>query len=107
MREWAFHTPFKPEADQPHIIIRLKKPANLRQVAVENRKGTQFLPRSTGLTLWLSSDGKEWRQVWQAESPQAEWLIDLGVGQPAQYLKLGLPGKGVLHLREVVVYGDP
>lgn len=108
MREWAFHTQFKPEeAKQPHIIIRLKKPANLRQVAVENRKGTQFLPRSTGLTLWLSSDGNEWRQVWQAESPQAEWLIDLGVGQPAQYLKLGLPGKGVLHLREVVVYGDP
>ncbi len=104
--EWAFHTPFKPEADQPHIIIRLKKPANLRQVAVENRRGANFLPRSKGLTLWLSSDGNEWRQVWQAESPQAEWLIDLGAGQQAQYLKLGLPGKGVLHLREVVVYGD-
>lgn len=104
--EWAFHTPHNPEADQPHIVIRLKKPAHLRQVAVQNRKGTEFLPRSTGLTLWLSSDGKEWRQVWQAESPQAEWLIDLGAGQQAQYLKLGLPGKGVLHLREVVVYGD-
>jgi WD40 repeat protein len=104
--EWAFHTPFKPEADQPHIIIRLKKPANLRQVAVENRRLAESHERAKGLTLWLSADGQEWSQVWQAESPQAEWLIDLGAGQQAQYLKLGLPGKGVLHLREVVVYGD-
>jgi hypothetical protein len=105
--DWAFHTQYQPEeANQPHIIIRLKKPANLRQVAVENRRLAEFHERAKGLTLWLSADGQEWRQVWQAESPQAEWLIELGTGQQAQYLKLGLPGKGILHLREVVVYGD-
>ncbi len=105
--DWAFHTQYQPEeANQPHIIIRLKKPANLRQVAVENRRWAEFHERAKGLTLWLSADGQEWRQVWQAENPQAEWLIELGTGQQAQYLKLGLPGKGILHLREVVVYGD-
>ena len=104
--EWAFHTQDKPEADQPHIIIRLKKPDNLRQIAVVNRQAAEFRERAKDLTLWLSADGQEWRQVWQAESPQAEWLIDLGTGQQAQYLKLGLPGKGVLHLSEVIVYGD-
>ncbi|MEQ1750872.1 MAG: discoidin domain-containing protein, partial [Prosthecobacter sp.] len=103
--EWAFHTQDKPEADQPHIIIRLKKPDNLRQIAVKNRQAAEFRERAKDLTLWLSADGQEWRQVWQAESPQAEWLIDLGTGQQAQYLKLGLPGKGVLHLSEVIVYG--
>jgi hypothetical protein len=57
------------------------------------------------LTLWLSTDGKAWKEVWQAEKVEQAWTVDLGEGEKAQYLKLGLRGKGTLHLNKVTVFG--
>ena len=56
--------------------------------------------------MWISDDGESWREVWQAESPQAEWTVELPEGTECTFLKLGLPGKGTLHLNQVVVFGE-
>ena len=55
--------------------------------------------------MWISDDESNWRQVWQAESPEYEWLVELKDRPTAKFIKIGLPKPGVLHLREVVVFG--
>ncbi len=99
----AFHTAENAEA--PSIIIRLEKPHRVRCVRVVNRKGG-FHERADGLTLGLSDDGETWKPVWQADKPAPEWQIDVPNSGPCQYLKLGLPGGGTLHLNQVTVFGE-
>ena len=61
--------------------------------------------RAAGLTLWVSNDGKQWKEVWKAKSVAPEWLADLGGDVECTYLKIGLPTKGTLHLNKVTVFG--
>jgi putative heme-binding domain-containing protein len=100
--DFAFHTPH--DIDEPHLIIRLEKPAEVRFVKIENRVRSLH-DRAAGLTLWLSDDGKEWKEVWKAAKPEKEWLVELPAGTKARFLKLGLPGKGTFHLNQVAVFG--
>ncbi len=100
--DFAFHTPH--DASQPHIVIKLEKPAEVRFVKIENRVNSLH-ERAAGLTLWISDDEKNWKQVWQAAKPEKEWTVALPEGTRGQFLKLGLPGKGTLHLNQVAVFG--
>jgi len=84
-------------------VIKLDKPGSIRHVAIENRHN---LPdRAGGLTMWVSTDQKKWRQVWQAPSVKSKWAVDLPAAPLAQYIKLGLRRKGTLHLAKVTVFG--
>jgi N-acetylglucosamine-6-sulfatase len=102
----AFHSA---DIDQPHVIIRLDQPARLRYVRIVNRTSSDesLQARAAGLMLWLSDDGQVWRTVWQAKDVQPEWLVELAPAQTAQFLKLGLPRHGILHLNQVVAFGSP
>ncbi len=102
--DFLFHT--APNMTNPHIVIRLSSESEISALKVVNRPGQSTLARAEALTLWLSSDEKTWRQVWQADSVAKEWLIELPDAPKARYLKIGLPRKGTLHLREVVVFGQ-
>ena len=104
--ECAFHS--RDEAE-PFVVIDLGELCRVEAVEVRNRGGQA--QRAAGLTLWVSADGEDWRQCWQAADVRTDWMIDLtgaeGGGASARYLKLGLPAgqRGILHLRAVNAFG--
>ena len=98
----AFHS--AENADQPHVIIKLADQRAVRYLRIRNR-ANQLHERAAGLTAWVSGDGKTWTRLWQAKDVQPEWLADLGKDVACRYLKIGLPGRGTLHLNKVTVYG--
>lgn len=103
-REFSFHSPNE-DAQSPAVAIRLSAPSEIRHITLQNRRNPQFYDRAKDLAVWISDDGQEWKQVWKSEKPEAEWSIDLPAGTKGRFLKVGLDGKGILHLNQIVVYG--
>jgi putative heme-binding domain-containing protein len=101
--DFVFHSAH--DAEQPAVTIQLPAESEVRHVWLQNRLSSQFHERAEGLTVWTSSDGKEFKKVWSAEKPQAEWMIDLPEGTRARYLRVGLDGKGTFHLNRGAVFG--
>ena len=99
----AFHS--AEGADRPHIIVKLDKERSIRFLQIRNRRES-FYERAKGLTVWVSRDGKRWKEIWQAKSVEPEWLVDAGKDVRGAYLKIGLPGRGTLHLNKVTVFGE-
>ena len=104
--DFAFHSPTSPPSKNPHVIVRLAKPAIVRAIAMENRTNKQFHKRAEGLAIWLSADGKKWNQAWKAEKPAAKYVAELSESEPVQFVKVGLDGDGIFHLNHITVYGD-
>ena len=104
-REFAFHSP-QPAIKNPFVEVMLSKASEIRHIKLQNRRSKVFYDRADGLTVWLSMDGKKWKQVWQAEKPAAEYSVDLPGGKKAQYLKIGLNKPGIFHLNQIVVFGE-
>jgi len=106
LQDYAFHTA---AIAGPHVVVDLQESCRLDAVQIVNR--TSHPERAAGLTLWLSADGREWRQAWEDKEAKPEWTVDLragsDVGPEARYLKIGLPATstGALHLRAVNVFG--
>lgn len=107
LKEFAFHSA---ESVGPAVMIDLGGAARIGVIRLVNRSSHQ--DRASGITVWLSDNATDWRQVWQAEDVAADWTIDLrsieGQETLARYLKVGLPPdrKGILHLRAVDVFGS-
>ena len=102
--DFAFHSANRPSKNTD-VVIRLPAPAEIRHVELVNRFSEQFHDRAEGLAMWVSADGKDWKQVWKSAEPKAKWSIDLPPGTRGQYLKLALTQPGILHLAQGVVYG--
>jgi putative heme-binding domain-containing protein len=102
--DFTIHSP--EPASNPHVLVRLARPSKIHRIWVQNRVNKQFHDRAKSLALWLSNDGKSWQRIWQAESPAAEWQIDLPQPLDARFLKIGLQETGILNLRQMVVYGE-
>ncbi len=105
-REFAFHSP-NSATQSPAILIRLKQPSEIRHIYIQNRRNSQFYNRAQDLAVWVSTDGMQWKQVWRSEKPDGEYEIDLPAGTRGRFVKIGLDGKGILHLNQVVLYGPP
>lgn len=93
-------------AEEPAITIRLAKESDIRHIWLQNRLEPQFFSRAEGLTIWVSNDGKDFKEVWHAEKPKAEWTADLPAGVRAKYIRIGLVGRGIFHLNRVAVFGE-
>lgn len=104
-RDFAFHSPNE-GSDDPAVFVRLKQPAELRHVSIQNRRNSQFYSRAKDLAVWVSVDGKSWKQVWKSDKPAGQYEIDLPAGTRGRFLKVGLEGRGILHLNQIVVYGE-
>jgi len=104
--KFAFHT--GPSDPAPHIIVTLKQPSAVTRFEILNTTTdvAHFRNRAEGLTVWVSSDKKTWHRIWQAGSAQDKWNVKLNSPTPSvSYIKIGLPGKGVLHLVGVRIFG--
>jgi hypothetical protein len=107
---YACHTK---EEDNPFIIIDLKRSALVRGIEIVNRM--DMVPeRARTLTVWLSQDKKDWKEVWRAADVEEVWTIGVTQspdnlqkpGVQARYVKIGLREKNYLHLYSVRVYGE-
>lgn len=98
----AFHTDNEKGA---HIIIDLDGLCEVRALNIVNRSNIH--ERAAGLTVWASTNKREWEEIWQADSVQGSWQIRLQRPVRASHLKVGLPEdtKNFLHLRAVDAYG--
>ncbi len=104
--DFAFHSP-NAETPNTGVVIRLIGPAEIRHVELQNRLDEQFHARADGLAMWVSDDGKQWREVWKSDQPRAQWSFDLSEGTQARYIKLGLTKPGIFHLYHGAFYGKP
>jgi arylsulfatase A-like enzyme len=102
LKQHAFHCP--ENADKPHVVIRLAESTEISAIRIVNRIG-QLNERAAGLTVWISEDGEDWTKIWQAESPDADWTISFSEPVEGRYIKIGLPGRGTLHLNHATFFG--
>jgi putative heme-binding domain-containing protein len=104
-REFVFHSPNE-DVDSPAIAIRLAKPSEIRYIEIQNRRNASFISRAKDLAVWVSKDGNQWTRVWKSSEPKENYEIELPAGTQGQFVKIGLHGRGILHLNQVVVYGQ-
>jgi hypothetical protein len=104
---WGFHTA---EEESPWWQVDLGSLTVLDRVLVFNRADA-VAPRAARLVLLLSADGSRWSEAYRHDgtvllgAPDGKPLqVALG-GRPARFVRLQIPGRAVLHLDEVEVYG--
>lgn len=100
---FVFHSDH--DADKPAITIRLAGESEIGHIYLQNRLESQFDERAKDLAVWVSLDGKDFKQVWKSSKPLGEYKIDMPAGTRAKFIKVGLDGKGTFHLNRGVVYG--
>ncbi len=102
----SFHTR---QEMNPYIVIDLKKDSNVKAFEITNRKDGHY-DRARTLAVWISSDQKNWQQVWRAKRAQKSWEAILTKDNPdgvkGRYVKIGLLGKTCFHLYSVKIYGN-
>ena len=103
-REFAFHSP-EPPIDNPHVLIKLAQPSEIRRLEIQNRRNPNFYDRAEGLTVWVSADGKNWKQVWQAAKTAADYVAELPAETRGQFIKIGLDRRGIFHLNQISIFG--
>lgn len=99
--DFAFHSDH--DTDSPSVTIRLDQDSEVRYIWLRNRGGLQ--ERAKGLTVWISSDGTNYEKVWTADKVEPQWMVELPEGTRAKFVKVGLEGKGTLHLHQAAIYG--
>ncbi|MFH1304559.1 MAG: PVC-type heme-binding CxxCH protein [Planctomycetota bacterium] len=99
--DFAFHSDL--DTESPSVTIRLQNDSEIRTIWLRNRGGLQ--ERAKGLTVWISSDGTNFEKVWTAEKVEPQWTIELPEGTRAKYVRIGLEGKGTLHLHQAAIFG--
>jgi putative heme-binding domain-containing protein len=104
--DFAFHSE-DANTLSTNVVIRLRQPAEIRHVEIQNRRSAQFHERADGLAMWISDDGENWNQVWKSEKPAANWSFELPAGSKAKFVKLALTKPGVFHLNQVTLFGRP
>ncbi len=103
--QWGFHTAHE---DRPWWQIDLGQSYEFDRLRVYNR--TDFAPRAARLTVLVSHDGAEFRQVYQHDGRvffghQDGKPLEIRLrGTSARFIRLQLPGTDYFHLDEVEVY---
>jgi hypothetical protein len=87
----------------PWIIIALPKESPVAEVDIVNRfPDCRHFART--LTMWVSTDKRNWKQVWSAPRVEDRWLVTFPKKVRAKYIKLGLRERQYLDLKYVFVY---
>ncbi|MCO8124305.1 c-type cytochrome [Stieleria sp. TO1_6] len=102
--DFAFHS--EHDTESPAVTIRLPESKTIEYLWLRNRHDKTFHDRAKGLTVWVSDDGESFREVWKADKMRGEWMIELPAGTKAQYIRIGLAGKGTFHLSQIALFGE-
>ena len=102
----TFHTDGE---ESPWAIVMLAGPTDVKGVVVENRFGGYNGTRQVPLVVEVSEDGSEWRKVFETETRQDTYRIDLRGSAPrARQVRVSRKAgarKEVFHLNKILVYG--
>jgi hypothetical protein len=101
---FGFHTQ---EDDSPQLTIDLQKPRAVATIKVFGR-GDCCFDQSVPLVLEISIDGTSFRPLSErtTEFSQSDpWIVKVGHGVTARFVRLRVKHHGVLVLGEVAVYG--
>ena len=101
---FGFHSQ---EDDSPQLTIDLERPRAITEVKVFGR-GDCCFDQSVPLVLEASTDGKSFRPLSERATDFSEsdpWVVTLGPGVEARFVRLRVKHRGVLVLGEVAVYG--
>ncbi len=102
----AVHTQEESKTKEPNILIRFNEPAIVRSVQIANCGDATIQHRARGLTLSVSEDGENWKEVWTAPDAFPDWQFDIDSPKPIKYAKLWLKGEGILHLQKATFFGE-
>ncbi|WP_136060783.1 sulfatase-like hydrolase/transferase [Pontiella sulfatireligans] len=100
----SFHT----DAEKaPWVIIDLKQAQPVVGLEILNRPDGHA-GRTRNLHVWISTDGKNWQQVFKTDKAERQWLVDLHQPKQARYVKIGLVNSEpeYFHLKGVKVFAE-
>lgn len=97
---YGFHTERLPKQ---FLVVDLRKPMMLTGVEIYNRKDAQG-NRNDRLRMYVSNDGKDWRQVWTSDIAMAYWRIPFEKPFEARYVKVLLDKDEYFHLSGIKIY---
>ena len=102
----AFHTDGE---EYPWATVILAGPTQVNGVLIENRFGGYNATRQVPLIVEISEDGKEWRKIFETETVQDTYRIDLrGADNRTRHVRVSRKEKAkkeVFHLNKILVYG--
>ena len=103
----AFHTD---KGNAPWAMVVLPGSSAVSGVTVVNSGNGVNRSRQAPLRIWLSEDGKDWKEVFASDAVQDEWKCALPAPVKAKYVKVGRahdPNSGdhLFHLHKILVYG--
>ena len=97
--EMSFHT----ESEKnPYLVIDLGSDKEIRGFEIYNRLSQQH--RSVPMVVFVSSDGKDWKQVWRIDNLKNRWMIELPSPEKGRYVKIMLDKTDFFHLKGVRIY---
>jgi hypothetical protein len=104
--EGAFHTESE---ENPWATVFLAGPTDVKGIIVENRFGGINGGRQVPLVVEISEDGSEWKKVFETESKQDTYRIDLrATGNRTRQVRVSRKAgarKEFFHLNKILVYG--
>ncbi|MGE4488010.1 MAG: FN3 associated domain-containing protein [Kiritimatiellales bacterium] len=90
----------------PYIIITLPNASVIQGMIITARQHPDWPEKTKTITAWVSRNGSEWTQIWQAAGPAYKWTFLLPEPERARYVKIGLIGDNKqLCLKNVRIYG--
>ena len=101
----AFHTG---KDKSPWATVMLPGSSDITCITAVNAGGGQNGVRQVPLRMWVSDDGKDWKQVYASDKIQDEWTCSLSTPVKAKYIRVGRAPdakEDFFHLHKVLVYG--
>ena len=101
----AFHTD---KDKSPWATVVLPGASDLTAIVAVNAGTNGNQNRQIPLRMWVSEDGKDWREVYQSETAEEEWVCTFPTPVKAKFVKVGRPPEAkqeFFHLHKILVYG--
>ncbi len=103
----AFHTD---KGNAPWAMVVLPGSSAVSGITVVNAGNGPNRSRQVPLRIWLSDDGKDWKEVFASDAVQDEWKCALSSPVKAKYIKVGRAhdpssDNHLFHLHKILVYG--
>ncbi len=101
-----FHTNSE---ENPWAIVKLQGKCKVSGIVLVNRWESNK-HRQVPLHVSVSTDNKEWKEIYTSDKVQDVWRVDLGTPVEAKFVKVEVKRpegkKDCFHLRNILVYGE-
>ncbi len=101
---FAFSTDLE---NNPSVIIDLKQNRKVHGIEIINRidNRADIIARAVPMTIYFSSDGSQWTEMWSTLEPLSRWIIEFKKDSDTRFIKVQTDKRTYLHLAKVRIYG--